>query len=92
MPKSDRAILKLVKKYDFLFLNLEKAKISIGPDSLVVRASASGSEGRGFAPRPRHTKGVKNGTGSSLADARNERVELGRYKNAGRYLLLVMSQ
>ena len=63
-----------------------------GPDSLVVRASASGSEGRGFAPRPRHTKGVKNGTGSSLADARNKRVVLGRYKNAGRYLLLVMSQ
>ena len=30
-----------------------------GPDSLVVRASASGSEGRGFAPRLRHTKGVK---------------------------------
>ena len=63
-----------------------------GPDSLVVRASTSGSEGRGFAPRPRHTKGVKNGTGSSLADARNERVVLGRYKNAGRYLLLVMLQ
>ena len=61
----------------------------------MVRASASGSEGRGFAPRPRHTKGVKNGTGtgtgSSLADARNKRVVLGRYKNAGRYLLLVMS-
>ena len=63
-----------------------------GPDSLVVRASASGSEGRGFEPRPRHTKGVKNGTGSSLADACNKRVVLGRYKNAGRYLLLVMSQ
>ena len=63
-----------------------------GPDSLVVRASASGSEGCGFAPRPRHTKGVKNGTGSFLADARNKRVVLGRYKNAGRYLLLVMSQ
>ena len=63
-----------------------------GPDSLVVRASASGSEGRGFAPRPRHTKGVKNGTGSSLADARNKRVVPGRYKSAGRYLLLVMSQ
>ena len=65
---------------------------SAGPDSLVVRESASGSEGRGFAPRSRHTKGVKNGTGSSLADARNKRVVLGRYKNAGKYLLLVMSQ
>ena len=63
--------------------------LQTGPDSLVVRASASGLEGRGFAPRPRHTKGV---TGSSLADARNKRVVLGRYKNAGRYLLLVMSQ
>ena len=70
----------------------EETKKNPGPDSLVVRASASGSEGRGFAPRPRHTKGVKNGTGSSLADARNKRVVLGRYKNAGRYLLLVMSQ
>ena len=63
-----------------------------GPDSLVVRVSASGSEGRGFAPRPLHTKDVKNGTGSSLADAHNKRVVLGRYKNSGRYLLLVMSQ
>ena len=32
---------------------------SIGPDSLVVRALASGAVGRGFAPRSRHTKGVK---------------------------------
>ena len=29
-----------------------------GPDSLVVRASASGAVGRGFAPRPRHTKAL----------------------------------
>ena len=42
-----------------------------GPDSSSGRASASGSGGRRFDPRPRHTKGVKNGTGSSLADARN---------------------
>ena len=63
-----------------------------GPDSLVVRVSASGTERRGFSPRPHHTKGVKNGTGSSLVDARNKRVILGRYKNAGRYLLLIMSQ
>ena len=64
------------------------------PDSLVVRASALGSEGCGFAPLPlpRHTKGVKNGTGSPLADAHNKRVVQGRYKNAGRPLLLVMSQ
>ena len=31
------------------------------------RASASGSGGRGFEPRPRHTKGVKNGTNGYLA-------------------------
>ena len=55
-------------------------------------STASGAVGRGFTPRPRHTKGGKNGTSSSLADARNIRVVLGRYKNAGRYLLLVMSQ
>ena len=73
-------------------IHLYNYRLMIGPDSLVVRASASGSEGRGFAPRPRHTQGVKNGTGSSLADACNKRVVLGRYKNAGRYLLLVMSQ
>ena len=63
-----------------------------GPDSLLVRASASGAVGRGFGPRPRHAKGGKNGTGSSLADARNKRVVPGRYKNAGRYSLPVMSQ
>ena len=44
------------------------------PHSLVERASASGAVGRG----PRHTKGVKNGTSSSLADARIKRVVLGR--------------
>ena len=48
-----------------------------GPDSLVVRASASGAVDRGFAPRSRHTKCVKNGTSSSLADARIRRVVLG---------------
>ena len=31
------------------------------------RASASKSGGRGFDPRPRHTKGVKNGTSGYLA-------------------------
>ena len=39
-----------------------------------------------------HTKGDKNVTGSSLADARNKRVEPGRYKKAGGYHLFVMSQ
>ena len=58
----------------------------------MVRASASGAVGHGFAPRPWHTKGGKNGTGSSLADARNKRVVPGRYKKAGRYTLLVMSR
>ena len=31
------------------------------------RASASGAGGRGFKSRPRHTKGVKNGTSGYLA-------------------------
>ena len=48
------------------------------PDSLVVKASASGAIGGRFAPQPRHTKGVKNGTSSSLADARIKRVVLGK--------------
>ena len=48
------------------------------PYSLVVRASASGVVGCGFALRLRHTKGVKNGTSSSLADAGIKRVVLGR--------------
>ena len=63
-----------------------------GPDSLVDRASNLGAVGRGFVPQPRHTKGLKNGTGSSLADACNKRVVLERYKIAGGYSLLVMSQ
>ena len=49
-----------------------------GPGSLVVRASASGLVRRGFAPRSRHTKGVKNGTSSFLADAHIKREVLGR--------------
>ena len=61
------------------------------PDSLVVRASASGAVGRGFAPRSRHTKGVKNGTSSSLADAHIKKGSA-RKINEGKYSLLVMSQ
>ena len=38
-----------------------------GPDSVMVRASASEAGGRGFEPWPRHTKDVKNGTSSYLA-------------------------
>ena len=33
-----------------------------GPDSVMVRASASGTGGRGFDPGPRYTKDAKNGT------------------------------
>ena len=63
-----------------------------GPNSLVVRMSALGVVGHGFAPQSCHTKSGKNGTGSSLADPRNKRAVPGRYKKAGRYSLLVMSQ
>ena len=38
-----------------------------GPDSSSGRASASGAGGRRFETRPRHTKGVKNGTTGYLA-------------------------
>ena len=48
------------------------------PDSSVGRASAFGAGGRGFESRLHHTKGVKNGTSSSLADARMKGVVLGR--------------
>ena len=57
------------------------------PDSSVGRASAFGAGGRGFESRPHHTKGVKNGTSSSLADARIKGVVLGRKSEAGKYLL-----
>ena len=50
------------------------------PDSSVGRASALGVGGCGFESQPHHTctKGVKNGTSSSLADARIKGVVLGR--------------
>ena len=50
----------------------------MGPDSSVGRASAFGAGGRGFESRPRYTKGVKNGTSSSLDDTRLKGVVLGR--------------
>ena len=59
-------------------LNLDLIMQKGRPDSLVVRASALGAVGRGFAPRSHLTKGVKNGTSSSLADACIKRVVLGR--------------
>ena len=37
------------------------------PDSSSGRASASGAGGRRFETRPRHTKGIKNGTSGYLA-------------------------
>ena len=36
-----------------------------------------GAVGRGFGPQLHHTKSVKNGTSSSLAEARIKRVGLG---------------
>ena len=51
---------------------------STGPGSLV---SASGPVGRRFAPRSHYTKGVENGTSSSLADACIKRVYSARKIN-----------
>ena len=48
------------------------------PDSSVGIASAFGARGRGFESWPHHTKGVKNGTISPLADACIKGVVLGR--------------
>ena len=79
----------MVKWIAYSLSNLEVVGSNTGPDSSSGRASASGSGDRRFDPRPRHTKGVKNGTGSSLADARNKRVVPGRYKKAGKYLLTI---
>ena len=53
-------------------------------------ASALGAVDQGCAPRPCHTKGGKNGTGSSLADACNKRdlrVVPGRYKKGIRLFI-----
>ena len=57
------------------------------PNSSVGRASAFGAGGRRFESWPHYTKGVKNGTSSSLADARIKWVVLVRKSTAGKYLL-----
>ena len=44
----------------------------------LVEGIRFGAGGGGFESRPHHTKGVKNGTSSSLADARIKGVVLGR--------------
>ena len=49
------------------FLNTPASNHLLWSRWLSGRASASGSGGRGFDPRPRHTKGVKNGTSGYLA-------------------------
>ena len=57
------------------------SRVPQGSNSLLVRASASGAVGRGFAPRSRHTKGAKNGTNSYLADAHIKKGERFRAVN-----------
>ena len=47
-------------------------------DCSVGRASDFGAGGRGFESQPHHTKGVKNGNSSSLAEARIKGNVLGR--------------
>ena len=64
-----------------MMYSIYRLSIFTGPDSSSGRASASGSGGRRFDPRPRHTKGVKNGT--------KKRVVPGRYKKTGKYLLRI---
>ena len=44
----------------------------------VGRASAFGAGGPGFESEPHDIKGIKDGTSSSLAEARIKRVVLGR--------------
>ena len=48
-------------------LKISRHMLDTGPDSSSGRASASGAGGRRFETRPRHTKGVKNGTSGYLA-------------------------
>ena len=43
---------------------------------LVVRAFASQAVGRGFEPRPGHTKDFKNGSSCSSLNAQHKEVEL----------------
>ena len=50
----------------FLLTFFDTSVLRTVPDSLMVRASAPGVVGRGFAPRSRHTKGVKNGTSRKI--------------------------
>ena len=46
------------------------------PCGLVVRAFASQAVGRGFEPRPGHTKDFKNGSSCSSLNAQHKEVEL----------------
>ena len=45
-----------------LLLSEDRSTVLPPCNGPVVRASASESEGRGFEPRPSHTKDIKNGT------------------------------
>ena len=53
----------------------------------LVECPFSESKVVGLNPGLHHTKGVKNGTSSSLDDARIKGVVLGRQSKAGKYLL-----
>ena len=62
-----------------------KLQITASIDQL-VECPLSEWEVVGSNPAMDYTKGVKNGTSSSLADARIKGVVLGRYSKAGKYL------
>merc|ERR1712121_398833 len=50
---------------------------------LVVRASALRLGGRGFDPRPSHTKDYKNGTHTSLLGAQHQGLDWGALRLCG---------
>ena len=57
-------------KGSLIYTSLVKNTQFTGPDSLVVRSSASGAVDMGSRPGRAILKALKNGTSSSLADAR----------------------
>ena len=68
-PRGNLILLFSLHVKAYLYIKISQPRIIIytGPDGAKGRASASGAGGREFESRPRHTKGVKNGTSGYLA-------------------------